>query len=338
MIHTCMTSKMNFRTPVEIPPVAIRIKPADNVWFVGSCFAQNVGERLVRDKMSCRVNPFGVLYNPLSVAQLLHLVASDGELPSEECYFESGGLWHCWLNDSSFSASTRQVCQALVEGCIRRLRDELPRLKFLFITLGTPCYYQLKTSGRVVGNCHKQSQAHFLERVLTVEETMGALDSSLGELWRKAPHLQVIFTVSPYRYAKYGFHNSQLGKAVLLLASDGLCRRYGQRCAYFPAYEIVLDELRDYRFYANDMLHPSPLAADYIYERFAEVYFDAEAKTFCERWRRVVKAMEHRPLHPGSEAHRRFVRQTLSEIHELKRLYPALDVQTECERLNEALV
>lgn len=333
-----MMSKMNFRTPVEIPPVAFRMKPTDNVWFVGSCFAQNVGGRLARDKFPCRVNPFGVLYNPLSVAQLFHLVASEGEFPSDDCYFESGGLWHSWLNDSSFSAPTLSMCRTRVENRIQELRDALPSLQFLFITLGTPCYYQLKTKGMVVGNCHKQPQARFLERLLTVEETMEALGTSLADLWKVAPRLQVVFTVSPYRYAKYGFHNSRLGKAVLLLAVDGLCRRYEQRCAYFPAYEIVLDELRDYRFYADDMLHPSSLAADYIYERFAEAYFDDEALTFCERWRRIAKAMEHRPLHPGSEAHLHFVRQTLSEIHELKRLYPALDVQAECERLNEALV
>lgn len=293
---------------------------------------------MVRDKMPCLANPFGVLYNPLSVARMLAFVASESAFPDDNCYFESGGLWHCWLNDSSFSASTLQACRDKVETRLSGMRAALPSLRMLFLTLGTPCYYRLKSDGRVVGNCHKQPQHGFEEQILTVEQTVNALEETLSALWRVNPCLQVVFTVSPYRYAKYGFHRSQSGKAVLLLAVDELCRRFEERCRYFPAYEILLDELRDYRFYADDMLHPSPVAADYIYTRFAETYFTDEAKAYCGRWQRIVRAMEHRPLHPGSEAHIRFVRQTLSEIQELKRLYPAIDVRSECDRLSEALI
>ena len=219
-------------------------------------------------------------------------------------------------------------------------REEAARfrsLKVLFLTLGTNRYYRLNDNGRVVANCHKQPGGQFTEEQLGVEGAKEVLGEALEALWQVNPSLQIVFTVSPYRYAKYGFHGSRLGKAVLLLAVDGICRVHEGRCFYFPAYEIVLDELRDYRFYAADMLHPSEVAVEYIWERFSEVCFPAETRSFMAEWEAVAKALSHRPLHPESAAYREFLRQTMLKLERLTEKYPNLVRTSAYENLKSLL-
>ena len=237
----------------------MHIHPGDGLTLLGSCFADHIGRRMVQSGLDAHANPFGVLYNPLSIAAWCRAMATGESLP-EDIFFESGGLWHSWLNDSSFSAENREECRARLENVRREEAARFRSLKVLFLTLGTNRYYRLNDNGRVVANCHKQPGARFTEEQLDVEGAKEVLGEALEALWQVNPSLQIVFTVSPYRYAKYGFHGSRLGKAVLLLAVDGICRAHEGRCFYFPAYEIVLDELRDYRFYAADMLHPSEVA------------------------------------------------------------------------------
>lgn len=325
---------MEFRTKVEIAPPDFVLGLEQRVGFIGSCFAEHVGRRLQESPLGSRVNPFGVLYNPESVAAWLRRVAVPAADDAGVPFFESGGLWHCWLADSSFSAPAEAECRERVCRALADVRAELPRWKCLFLTLGTNRCYRLRREGFVVGNCHKQPGALFVEEALSVQQVVNGLEEALSALWsRLAPDLRVVFTVSPYRYAKYGFHGSRLGKAVLLLAVDELCWRHPDRCSYFPAYEIVLDELRDYRFYADDMLHPSPQAVQYIWERFGATYFDDEVRDFLERWQRLCKAMEHRVLHPGTEAEHRFLQTTLVRLDELAGRYPHLSFSAEREAL-----
>ncbi len=325
---------MDFRTEVEIEKPVFRIGLRQKTVFAGSCFAENVGRRLQQSRLNCRVNPFGVLYNPESLATMLRLAADPAVTGEDIPVFESEGLWHCWLTDSSFSALTEAECRERVCRTLNEIRADLPGLDYLFLTLGTNRCYRLKGEQRIVGNCHKQSAAVFEECSLTVEQITDVLEQALVALWQQgASHLKVVFTVSPYRYAKYGFHGSRLGKATLLLAVDELCRRYPLQCFYFPAYEIVLDELRDYRFYADDMLHPSSQAVEYIWERFAATYFDEETLHFLERWKRLQKSLAHRSLHPGTESERRFLQTTLTRLDELAREYPFLSFSTERQEL-----
>lgn len=329
---------MDFRTEVEIEPPGFRIGLRQKVVFAGSCFAENVGRGLQESKLDCRVNPFGVLYNPESLAAWLRLVAAPATSPEDIPVFESGGLWHCWLTDSSFSAPTEHECRERVVRAIEEVRADLPRMSCLFLTLGTNRCYHLRGERWAVGNCHKQPGDRFVEDALSTEQVAGVLMQVLGALWQGvAPQLRVVFTVSPYRYAKYGFHGSRLGKAALLLGVDEVCRRFPDRCFYFPAYEIVLDELRDYRFYADDMLHPSPRAAQFIRERFAETYLDEDTRRFLERWQRMKKALEHRPLHPGTEAERNFLQATLARLDALARQYPYLSFADERNGLRNRL-
>lgn len=253
-------------------------------------------------------NPFGVLYNPESIRQAL-LSLLDG-LP-DDIYFAHDGLWHSWLHSGAFSVPSREECArtvALRHCAARRL---LPGLDRLYVTFGTNRAYRLRAAGgagRVVANCHKVPRGSFVEEELTPEAVVSAWSPLLARLFAAAPALQVVFTVSPYRYAKYGFHGNQLAKSALLLAVDALCRRFEGRCHYFPAYEIVLDELRDYRFYDPDMLHPSPQAVAYVWERFAAWSFDEATHRLLREWEPLRRALLHRPFRPSSEAHSAFLR------------------------------
>lgn len=327
---------MEFRTKVKIPVTDAQVGPGDKICLLGSCFAGHVGGRMQRAGMDVSVNPFGVLYNPWSIAAVCALMSDEKPVP-DECFFESGGLWHSWLNDSSFSAPSLDECRAGLETVRREQAARLRKLDFLFLTLGTNRYYELRDSRLVVGNCHKQSGSLFSECNPDTEQTVDVLEQALNGLWAVRPSLRVVFTVSPYRYVKYGFHESQLGKSVLLLAADTLCRRHEGRCTYFPAYEILLDELRDYRFYADDMLHPSNVAVSYVWECFSASFFSRETRTFVSEWETVEKALAHRPLHPEAPAYRNFLRQTVQKIEQLNKKYQTAAFSTEYERLKRLL-
>lgn len=331
-------SAMEFRTKVKIPVQGTLIVPDDKICLLGSCFAEHIGNRMKCSGLDVAVNPFGVLYNPWSIAAMCMAMADRHPFP-EDCFFESGGLWHCWLNDSSFSAVSRDACRARLEQTRSEQADRLKDLDYLFLTLGTNRYYELSSGSHiVVGNCHKQPARLFTECNPDVEQTVAVLEQALSALWSVRPSLRVVFTVSPYRYAKYGFHESRLGKSVLLLAVDSLCRRHEQLCTYFPAYEILLDELRDYRFYADDMLHPSAAAVSYIWECFSGAYLAAETRDFVAEWEAIDRALAHRPLHPESPAYRKFLQQTILKIEQLNKKYKKAAFSTECERLKRLLI
>lgn len=276
-------------TPVALPPSPLTLMPGDGLVTLGSCFAQGVGERLQRlmGEENAEVNPFGVLYNPLSVAGAVSALLR-GEPQDDKIFLGRDGLWHSWLHSSHFSAATREACR---EGIARRLSiasERLKRARLLVCTFGTTRCYEL-LDGTLVTNCHKEPASTFREREPSEAEMLATWRETLTALRHVNPSIVVCLTVSPYRYRKYGYHESQLQKARLLLLSDALCRDVPGVC-YFPAYEILLDELRDYRFYAPDMLHPSEQAADIIAARFTRWTFSeellAEGEVRLREWRR----------------------------------------------------
>lgn len=308
---------MDFTTPVELPESGLEITPRSRCLWIGSCFAEHVGTRMKAARMPAEVNPFGVLYNPESIRRSLDILL-EGRLPEGALFEGRDGLWHSWFHSGAFSAPERESCQKAVAESLTRCRALFRQMDFLFVTLGTSRVYVHRQSGEVVANCHKQPAADFEERELTTDEIHAAWSPLLGRLEASRPGLRVVFTVSPYRYAKYGMHGSQLSKATLLLAVDRLCREH-RSCHYFPAYEIVVDELRDYRFYDRDMLHPSPQAVDYVWERFRQWAFGAEAESCCREWQSLQRDLGHRPLHPGSDEARRFRERTLRRLDEFER-------------------
>lgn len=268
---------MEFRTIVNIPRPTFELEPCERILFVGSCFADNIGKRFVEEKFRAMVNPFGVMYNPVSVLHTVKKVANH-----------------------TFDTAV--------------------------FTLGTNHVYVERATGEIVDNCQKRPQREFEERELTVEECADALREAITLLRQANPKVNIIITVSPIRYAKYGYHGSQLSKAVLLLAADKLIKGEGERVYYFPAYEIVNDELRDYRFYKADMLHPNEQAVEYIWEQLVATCFSAEAKQFLEEWRPIKEALAHRPFHPEAAAYQDFIKKTKEKAKMLELKYPNIEL------------
>ena len=268
---------MEFRTIVNIPRPTFELEPCERILFVGSCFADNIGKRFEEEKFRAMVNPFGVMYNPVSVLHTVKKVANH-----------------------TFDTAV--------------------------FTLGTNHVYVERATGEIVDNCQKRPQREFEERELTVEECADALREAVTLLRQANPKVNVIITVSPIRYAKYGYHGSQLSKAVLLLAADKVIKEEGERVYYFPAYEIVNDELRDYRFYKADMLHPNEQAVEYIWEQLVATFFSAEAKQFLEEWRPIKEALAHRPFHPEAAAYQDFIKKTKEKAKMLVLKYPNIEL------------
>ena len=268
---------MEFRTIVNIPRPTFELEPCERILFVGSCFADNIGKRFEEEKFRAMVNPFGVMYNPVSVLHTVKKVANH-----------------------TFDTAV--------------------------FTLGTNHVYVERATGEIVDNCQKRPQREFEERELTVEECVDALREAITLLRQANPKVNVIITVSPIRYAKYGYHGSQLSKAVLLLAADKVIKEEGERVYYFPAYEIVNDELRDYRFYKADMLHPNEQAVEYIWEQLVATCFSAEAKQFLEEWRPIKEALAHHPFHPEAAAYQDFIKKTKEKAKMLELKYPNIEL------------
>lgn len=324
---------MEFRTKVEMPLLRPLIHHSDKLMLWGSCFAENVGKMLSDSKFLCDVNPFGILYNPLSIAEALRQVSVRKHYTSADLRCDRG-TWFSLMHHSSFDSPDPDRCLQLVNGRIDRAYERLAEADWLLLTWGTARVYTWKEDGRIVGNCHKLPERMFDRRLLEPDEIADEYAELLEGLHAKRPDMHVLFTVSPIRHAKDGMHGNQLGKAVLLLAADKLCRQF-PFCHYFPSYEIMMDELRDYRFYADDMLHPSRMAVDYIWERFSDTCFAEDARSFIRQWESVRKGLEHRPFNPESENYRAFLRQILLKIEDLKEKFPYLDTQNE-EQLCQA--
>lgn len=324
---------MDFRTPVEWHGESEEIKYSDHVLLMGSCFAENVGGLLLENKFSCDVNPFGILYNPLSIAKALRQML-DGKVYTMDDLFDSGGQWHSWMHHSSFSSTDADECLNRINSRLEKAASALPRTSWLIMTWGTAFVYE--KDSEVVGNCHKQPDRLFTHRLLDVDTICGEWNDTLREAKQRFPGLKVMLSVSPIRHLKDGLHGNQISKSVLLLAIDRLCREL-DFCHYFPSYEIVMDELRDYRFYAEDMLHPSPLAVKYIWECFCSTYMSKDTQRVMKEWADIQKGLAHRPFNPDSDAYRRFLSQIVLKIEELKEKFPYFEVQKELEQCRTLL-
>lgn len=324
---------MDFRTPVEWHGESEEIKYSDHVLLMGSCFAENVGGLLLENKFSCDVNPFGILYNPLSIAKALRQML-DGKVYTMDDLFDSGGQWHSWMHHSSFSSTDADECLNRINSRLEKAASALPRTSWLIMTWGTAFGYE--KDSEVVGNCHKQPDRLFTRRLLDVDTICGEWNDTLREAKQRFPGLKVMLSVSPIRHLKDGLHGNQISKSVLLLAIDRLCREL-DFCHYFPSYEIVMDELRDYRFYAEDMLHPSPLAVKYIWECFCSTYMSKDTQRVMKEWADIQKGLAHRPFNPDSDAYRRFLSQIVLKIEELKEKFPYFEVQKELEQCRTLL-
>ena len=295
---------MNFTTPVGLPETNLYITPSSHTLFLGSCFAERIAQHMLRSALPVCVNPFGTLYNPLSIAAALDAIMRGND--AAEWYYQGReGNWHSRMHSTAFSSATSEECRAGVIDALQKGNAFLAKTDVLVVTFGTAHVFEYK--GRVVANCHRQPASDFTTRCLSIDEIVQTWKVTLNRLWSMRPELMVIFTVSPYRYSNYGMHENTLSKSVLHLAVDELLR-YDHRILYFPAYEIVMDELRDYRFYAPDMLHVSEQTSDYIWSRFMEWTFSAETHAYRNKWLAICRDLAHRPLRPESVEYLEFRR------------------------------
>lgn len=304
---------MNFRTIVTLPDMPFQISYRDRLFSFGSCFSEHIGNKLAQAFFQITSSPFGILYNPASIAQCLSILQSDKIFDQSDLFIHND-LWHSALHHGDFSDPS-------AENCLKRINDRLTAARKVFsdtgimlITFGTAWVYE--QDGKIVGNCHKLPANRFTRRRMTIDEIV--------TLFEKIP-VKTIFTVSPIRHWKDGAHDNQLSKSILLLAIEEICHR-NSNCTYFPSYEIVLDELRDYRFYAEDMLHPNITAINYIWERFGEALFSQETRQAQTELEQLRRDMEHKPIHPETSSCRKFQTQTIRKAEELQRKYPWLTI------------
>lgn len=320
----------NFFTPVEHPSHLPSLTHAGSYLLMGSCFASHIGAKLVDAKFRCDVNPYGVLYNPFSLSTVLREIM-EGKVYSEQDLFFYRECWHSPMHHGDFSAPSQQETLAGINRRIAAAHEQLPRLDGILLTFGTAWVYEQRETGRVVGNCHKLPEKNFVRRRVSVDEIVSDYTELLTQLWTVNHEVKVLFTVSPIRHVRDGMHANQLSKATLLLAIDRLQALFPDSIFYFPAYELLLDELRDYRFYAEDMVHPSEVAVRHVWECFADACFPAETKQIMEEAASICKALTHRPFHPEAAEYKRFLEQIVLKIDRLNRKYPYLDFEKERE-------
>jgi hypothetical protein len=308
---------MILQTEIKIQPMEQTIAYGDGLLFLGSCFADEVGGICRGLGFDAMVNPFGVLYNPASIAQSVEKLGSGKPFTHEEVIAVGEGQYCTFSHNTSFWNSAEEV---LLEQVNRNLEDahaHFMKAKWMVISLGTSWVFRDKETQKVVSNCHKLPAARFERVFLPVEQSY----QYLSEIVQQHPEKRFIFTVSPLRHLKDGLHENQLSKSALLLAVDQVCKQFGN-AHYFPAYEILLDELRDYRFYKEDMVHPTEQAVRYIWERFAGFAIDPKEMPAMKAATELRQMLQHKPLFPESEAFKKFELMKEEKISGLKRDFP----------------
>ena len=329
---------MLFTTTVELPCGTMEISHKSRLMLIGSCFAGNIGAALLDKKFNVDVNPFGVQYNPLSIATVLSRIV-DGTPFTDDSpeLFEHNGKWHSILHHSDFSRDSKAE---LIEGINQRLmktHNTIGVCDTIIITLGTAYAYTRNSDNLVVGNCHKLPGNCFTRSLLGIEEIIERLQNVMQRIIAQNSNIKFIFTVSPIRHLRDGAHDNQKSKATLLLAIDRITEALPQNTAYFPSYEIMMDELRDYRFYADDMLHPSTKAIEYIWERFDKCYFNEATRLLNTRTAEIARGLAHRPFDPSATAYKQFITQLQQKIEAIEKEHPYIDFENEKRQCNTLL-
>lgn len=316
-----------FRTVLPLPRYERRIGPADRLLCMGSCFAEHMGRRLADGKLSVVLNPFGILYQPLVLARALHRLLEGQEYGAEELIKVDGVYRHYDFHSRLADPDPGRALQ-LMNDSLRRGREQLLRADHLLLTLGTAGGFYLRSSGEPVANCHRQPGDFFDRRRSRPAEVAAALGQAIAACRAHRPELSVLISVSPVRHLRDGPVENQRSKATLVLAAEQLCKEV-PHVHYFPALELLLDDLRDYRFYDRDLAHPSATAIDYVWDYFRRSLLDEQAARLVDAAHDLQRAMDHRPLFPGSQAHQQFVRAQLQRIRQLADEFPKADWQAE---------
>lgn len=324
---------MNLRTELSVAASPWKLEVKDRVVTLGSCFAATMGTQLAEHKVSALINPFGTTYHPLAIDRLLNC-ALNRELPSSSGFVRRNDTWLHYDFHSSFSASGERQLADQLESQLKQVQEGLQNATVLILTYGTAFQYELADTGRPVANCHRMPASTFRRRLASVDEIVNSARNTLADLRTLNPQLRIILTVSPVRHVKDTLPLNSVSKSTLLLA----CHRLNEIEAnvdYFPAYELIMDDLRDYRFYKDDLIHPTPFAEEYIWKKFCETYASADMLRFLEEWQSLRQALQHRPIRPQGKEHQEFLVRT---IERLRNLRDKADVEKEIKILESQLL
>lgn len=323
---------MHFHTDLTPEKLPALIRLNDRIVTVGSCFAEVIGRQLTDNKLHVLTNPFGTVFNPVSISKLL-LMAIDGRLPDEDLYLERNGIWFHFDFHSSLWATNRDELRELLRQRLAYARQELQKANWLLITVGTAMVYRHVETAKVVANCHKVPRQQFEKYLYAMEHLQIDMQQLRKKLRRFNPTLQLLFTVSPVRHTRDTLPLNQVSKSMLRVLCHELSV-WESQTYYFPSYEIMVDDLRDYRFYEADLIHPNQQAQEYIFEKFVQCAFDTELRAFVTEWDSIRKSLAHRPLHGPTKAHQDFLHQL---VIKLERLQNQVDVTAELAQVRSGL-
>ncbi len=326
----------NFRTVLPLKKTSIDINYQSPILCIGSCFTENIGNLLIENKFPSLLNPFGILYNPISIKNSLAILLSKKEYKAAALFLHQD-LWRSFDHHGVFAHPNKQQTLTNINSQLNVARTFLAQTKRLVLTFGTANVFIKKSTGAVVANCHKLPNSEFEKHRLSIIEIVDEFVPILHQLKTENPALEIIFTVSPVRHIKDGLLENQRSKATLLLAIEQITNSLSYT-HYFPAYELVLDDLRDYRFFGKDMIHPNEIAIDYIWNYFQQTYFSSATMTVLKQAQKIVQASQHRPLHVETDAHQQFIKKQLEKIDIFTKQYPFINLKTAQEIFQTQLV
>jgi hypothetical protein len=321
-----------FRTELHPSPFTRRISLTHPLLTLGSCFSENIGKRLDENKFTVLVSPFGTVYNPVSIFHLITL-ALDNRQPDEEGYGQRDDVYFHYDFHSSFSSLDQHTLHQSLQQTIALTHQFLKATRWIILTFGTAWVYVHQATGKVVANCHKMPGHLFHKELLSQKKIIGSFNDLYTKLHALNPGVEIILTVSPVRHLRDTLEGNSISKSVLRIVCHTLSITY-PHVHYFPAYELLLDDLRDYRFYASDLIHPSEEALEYIWQKFIATCMDEQAQSFITEWTSIRQALAHRPFLPGSQAHKTFVLNTLQRLEKLSSI---VNVRPEMEALQKQL-
>jgi len=313
---------MQFTTKITIDKSQKPITYESKIMALGSCFAENMGEKFNYFKFQSTTNPFGIIFNPVSIEKLVNRIVNKIEFTEKDIFFHND-LWHCYEVHSELSNPNKEEFLKQLNHLIAQSFNSLPQTSHLIITYGTSWVYRNIESNEIVANCHKVPQKQFSKEILSIDTIEKSMQNTIALIQKVNPNCHFIFTVSPVRHRKDGFVENQRSKAHLISAIHS-CKQEITTNNYFPSYEIMMDELRDYRFYAEDMLHPNQTAIDYIWIKFFENYVDEKEFGLMNQVCEIQRALKHRPFNPNSESHQKFLDNLNKKINILVSKFPQI--------------
>lgn len=327
---------MQFRTEIKFESPSFAINHHDKIFSIGSCFADNIGKYLQLNKFNVLSNPFGVLYNPVSISNAIKFSIQKKNINDDEIVFNQSE-WHSFFHHSDFSAEDKFTLIEKANNSFVVSREFLNQINIVIITFGTANVYRYKKSGLVVSNCHKLPQNNFVQEMLSVDEVTENCNSIIQSISELKPDAKFIFSVSPIRHIKDGFVKNSQSKSTLILGVKNAIQN-NSSCFYFPAYEIMMDDLRDYRFYKDDLLHPNDFAIEYIWNVFKEKILSKECNQIIDEIRPIILASNHRVRNPKTPESQSFFKQNLDKIKSLKNKYSYIDFEQEEKFFSEFIL